>query len=175
MMRVVDGIYIADGVVVSGDVVLNPGVNLWYGTVIRGDIARVTLAARVNVQDGCVLHTDFDVPLDLEEGVVVGHGAIVHCRRVGRDTLVGMGASLLSRAVIGEECIVAAGAIVTEDKVIPPRSLVVGIPGRVVRSVTDEELAKTKMLSKRYGELAVTYADGTMVWPYGPPTPAQPN
>jgi len=172
MMRVVDGIYIADGVVISGDVVLHPGVNLWYGTVIRGDIARITLGPRVNIQDGCILHTDFDVPLDIEEDVVVGHAAIVHCRRVGRGTLVGMGSSLLSRAVIGEGCIIAAGAVVTEDKTIPPRSLVVGIPGRVVRSVTDEELAKTKTLSERYRELAVAYASGTIAWPYGPPTAA---
>src|SRR5215510_16231594 len=108
--------YIAPGVVVTGDVVFAPGVNLWYGTVIRGDLSRVTLGPRVNLQDGCIVHTDHDQPLLIEEGVVVGHRAVLHGRLIGRDTLVGMGALLLSGCEIGPECLIAAGALVTEKR-----------------------------------------------------------
>jgi carbonic anhydrase/acetyltransferase-like protein (isoleucine patch superfamily) len=159
-MRLIQGAYVADGVIVTGNVILSPGVNLWYGTVIRGDLAQINLGERVNIQDGCILHTDFDVDLIIESGVVAGHGAILHGSRIGANTLIGMGATLLSGTVIGEESIIAAGSIVTERKIIPPRSLVMGIPGKVVRSVTDEELAHTLKLNARYLELAKRYHSG---------------
>src|SRR5262245_45792585 len=143
-MRLIQDSYIAPGVVITGDVVFAPGVNLWYGTVIRGDLSRVTLGPRVNIQDGCVVHTDSGCPLDLEEGVVVGHRAVLHGRHVGRDTLVGMGALLLSGCEVGEECLIAAGALVIEGRRIPPRSVVMGVPGRVVRAITADELRHTR-------------------------------
>ena len=159
-MRRIDGAYLADGVVVTGDVTLGTGVNLWYGVVIRGDVAPVVLGERVNIQDGCIVHCDFDVPHVIEAGVVAGHGAILHGRRVGADTLVGMGATLLGGSEVGAECIIAAGSLVPERKVIPPRSVVMGVPGKVVRVVTDAELAHTRMLNARYLELAGRYARG---------------
>jgi carbonic anhydrase/acetyltransferase-like protein (isoleucine patch superfamily) len=159
-MHLVHDYYIAPGVVVTGDVVLSPGVNLWYGTVVRGDLARVTLGRRVNVQDGCVIHTDSGCPLDIEEGVVIGHRAVLHGKRVGRDTLVGMGALLLSGCDIGEECLIAAGALVTEGRRIPPRSVVMGVPGRVVREIRADELRETRAISANYLELAQRYAAG---------------
>jgi carbonic anhydrase/acetyltransferase-like protein (isoleucine patch superfamily) len=164
-MQTIQGFYIAPGAIVSGDVVLATGVNIWFATVVRGDLARITLGARVNLQDGCVLHTDHDVPLDLEEGVVVGHSAVVHGRRVGRDTLVGIGARLLSGCEIGEECLVAAGALVTEGRRIPPRSVVMGVPGKVVREIRPEELERTRSISAHYLEMAQRYARGS----YPPP------
>src|SRR2546423_1840956 len=106
--------YVAPGVVITGDVVLSPGVNIWYGTIIRGDLARITLGPRVNLQDGCILHTDWGEPQDLEEGVVVGHRALLHGRVIGRDTLVGMGAILLAGCEIGADCLIAAGTLITE-------------------------------------------------------------
>src|SRR5208283_3683311 len=109
-MQAIQDYYIAPGAVVTGDVGLAAGVNIWYGAVIRGDLARVTLGPRVNVQDGSIIHTDYDLPQVIEEGVVVGHRAVLHGRRVGRGTLVGMGALLLSGCDIGEECLIAAGA-----------------------------------------------------------------
>jgi len=159
-MHLIQDYYIAPGVVVTGDVVFSPGVNLWYGTVIRGDLARVTLGSRVNIQDGCVVHTDSDAPMHLEEGVVVGHRAILHGIRVGRDTLVGMGAVLLSGCDIGEECLIAAGAVVTEGRRIPPRSVVMGVPARVVREITADELRHTRLNSADYLEMAQRYAAG---------------
>jgi carbonic anhydrase/acetyltransferase-like protein (isoleucine patch superfamily) len=164
-MQAIQGYYVAAGAVVVGDVVLSPGANIWFGCVVRADLARITLGPRVNIQDGSVLHTDRDQPLTLEEGVVVGHRAVIHCRHVGRDTLVGMGALLLSGCEIGPECLIAAGTVVAENRRIPPRSVVMGVPGRVVREVTDEELRRTLGISANYLELAQRYARGA----YPPP------
>lgn len=168
-MRSIHGVFLAPDVVVTGDVHLAPGVNLWFGTVVRGDIATITLRENVNIQDCCVLHTDFDVPLLIEEGVVAGHSVVLHGSRIGRDTLIGIGARVLSGTDIGEESIIAAGSVLTEGKVIPPRSLVMGIPGRVVRQVSDEELEKTRRINRRYREMAEQYAQGGIAWPYGKP------
>ena len=143
-MQAIRDFYVAPGVVVTGDVVLSAGVNLWYGCVLRGDLARITLGARVNVQDGCILHTDRDQPMDVGDGVVVGHRAVLHGRSIGRDSLIGMGALLLTGCEIGAECVIAAGSLVTEKRRIPPRSMVMGVPGRVIREVTDEDLRRTR-------------------------------
>src|SRR4051794_39371451 len=98
-MQLINDYYIAPGAVVTGDVILTGGANIWYGCVLRGDVARITLGRNVNLQDGCIVHADYDVPQDIEEGVVAGHGAILHGRRIGRDTLVGIGARLLAGCV----------------------------------------------------------------------------
>ena len=165
-MRLIRDFYIADGVVVTGDVQLGPGVNIWYGCVIRGDVARITLAPRVNIQDGSIVHADYDMPQTVEEGVVVGHAAVLHGVRVGRDTLVGIGARLLAGSEVGEECVIAAGAVVTENRRIPARSVVMGIPGKVVREVTDEELERTRRINAAYLELAQRYVRGAYPAPW---------
>ena len=164
-MQAIQDFYVASGAVVTGDVVLSPGVNVWYGTVVRGDLGRITLGPRVNLQDGVIVHTDHGEPQDVGEGVVVGHRAVLHGRRVGRDTLIGMGALLLSGCDIGEECLIAAGTLVTEGRRIPPRSVVMGVPGKVVRAVTEDELRRTRAICAHYLELAQRYARGA----YPPP------
>jgi carbonic anhydrase/acetyltransferase-like protein (isoleucine patch superfamily) len=166
-MRVIKGAYVAQGVVVTGDVVLGVGVNLWYGTVVRGDLARVTLGEAVNIQDGCILHTDAGAPLTIERGVVAGHAVVVHGSLVGADTLLGIGCRLLSGSEVGPECVVAAGTVVVEGAKVPARSVVMGIPGRVVRQATVDEVAKTRAISARYLELARRYAEGRVDRPYG--------
>jgi carbonic anhydrase/acetyltransferase-like protein (isoleucine patch superfamily) len=164
-MQVIQGCYVAPGAVVVGDVELSTGANIWFGCVVRGDLARIKIGPRVNIQDGCLIHTDADAPQEIEEGVVVGHGAILHGRRIGRDTLIGMGARLLTGCEIGAECIIAAGSVVTENRRIPAHSVVMGVPGRVVREVTAEELERTRSISAHYLELAQRYARGA----YPPP------
>jgi carbonic anhydrase/acetyltransferase-like protein (isoleucine patch superfamily) len=154
-------------VVVTGDVVLGAGVNLWFGTVIRGDIARVTLGDTVNIQDGCILHTDHGTPLTVDPGVVAGHAVVLHGARVGADTLLGIGCRLLSGSEVGPECVIAAGSVVVEGAKVPPRSVVMGIPGRVVRAATIDEVAKTRAINARYLELARRYAEGRVERPYG--------
>jgi carbonic anhydrase/acetyltransferase-like protein (isoleucine patch superfamily) len=169
-MRSVGDIFLASDAVVTGDVVAAAGVNIWYGCVLRGDLARITLGGNVNLQDGCLVHTDHDAPQDIEAGVVAGHHAVLHGKRIGAHTLVGIRATLLSGSEIGAECVIAAGAVVTEGKIIPPRSLVMGVPGKVVRPVTDAEAERTRAIAARYLELARRYARGEVAFPYGKPT-----
>jgi carbonic anhydrase/acetyltransferase-like protein (isoleucine patch superfamily) len=157
-MQAIQDYYVAQNAIITGDVVLQPGANVWYGTVIRGDLARITLGPRVNLQDGCIVHTDYDQPQELEEGVVVGHGAILHGKRIGRNALIGIGARLLTGCEVGEDCVIAAGALVTEGRRIPPRSVVMGIPGRIVREVTAAELERTHAICSHYLEMAQRYA-----------------
>ena len=164
-MQAIKDYYVASTAIVTGNVVLGQGVNIWFGTIIRGDIACITLGARVNLQDGCIVHTDTDAPQTIEDGVVAGHAAILHGTRIGRDTLIGMGATLLSGSDIGEECLIAAGTLVTEGRRIPPRSVVMGVPGKVVRAITDAEIERTRTISAHYLELAQRYVRGD----YPPP------
>jgi carbonic anhydrase/acetyltransferase-like protein (isoleucine patch superfamily) len=159
-MHSIQDYYIASGAVVTGDVVLSAGVNIWYGCVVRGDLARITLGPRVNIQDGCVIHTDHDLPQEIEEGVVAGHAAVLHGRRIGRDSLIGIGAHLLSGCEIGSECLIAAGALVTEGRRIPARSVVMGVPGKIVREITPEELERTHAICAHYLEMAQRYVRG---------------
>ena len=166
-MRQIGDSYVAKNAVVTGDVVLWAGVNIWFGCVLRGDLARITLGPRVNLQDGCIVHTDFGEPQVIEEGVVVGHRAVLHGKLVGHDTLVGMGAIILSGAEIGHECVLAAGTLVTERRRIPPRSLVMGVPGKVVREVTDDDLRRTLSIAAHYLDMAQRYAKGAFPPPWG--------
>jgi carbonic anhydrase/acetyltransferase-like protein (isoleucine patch superfamily) len=164
-MQPIKDFYVASTALVAGDVELGPGVNIWFGCVLRGDLARISLGPRVNLQDGCIVHTDAEAPMTVEEGVVVGHAAILHGSRIGRDTLIGIGARLLSGCDIGAECLVAAGTVVTQGRRIPPRSVVMGIPGKVIRAVTADELRRTHEISAHYLEMAQRHARGA----YPPP------
>ncbi|MFL6089507.1 MAG: gamma carbonic anhydrase family protein [Aeromicrobium sp.] len=139
--RVDDGAWVAPTATLVGAVDVADGASIWYGAVLRGDNEPIVIGAGSNVQDNVVFHTDVGIPVSIGEGVSVGHGAIVHGSTVGNHVLVGMGAILMNRSVIGDECMIAAGALVSEGTVIPPRSLVVGVPGKVARELSDEEVA----------------------------------
>jgi carbonic anhydrase/acetyltransferase-like protein (isoleucine patch superfamily) len=144
---------VASTAIVCADVTLARGVTVWYGSVIRGDSAPITVGELTNVQDMAVIHADTGVPNDIGSQVSIGHGATVHGRRVGDRCLIGMGAILLGACEIGDECIVAAGSVVREGAVIPPRSLVAGVPARVVRQVSDEEIAQLVHHAEHYYEV----------------------
>jgi carbonic anhydrase/acetyltransferase-like protein (isoleucine patch superfamily) len=169
MLRRIGDIYLAHTAVVSAEVTLARGVSIWYGVSIRGDVAPITIGEYSNIQDNAVVHCDFGFPNVIESEVVVGHSAVLHGQRVGRGTLVGIGAKLLGGTEVGEECIIAAGAVVAPGTKVPPRSVVMGMPGKVVRPVTPDEIARTQAINLRYRELARRYADGEIRWPYGPP------
>jgi len=145
---------------IIGRVTIGADSSVWFGAVIRGDVAPVQIGCRVNIQDNSVVHCDTGVPNTIEDDVTIGHGAIVHGQFVGAGTLVGMGATLLSRSVIGKQCLIAAGAVVPPDLNVPDRMMVVGVPGRIVRPVTAEELAYMQWLSTQYLELAKRYVAG---------------
>jgi len=168
-MKTINGVFVASTAVVAGDVTCGPGVNVWFGAVVRGDVAPIALGENVNLQDGVVVHCDFGVPNVVEPGVVAGHAAVLHGARVGADTLVGIGAKLLSGSEVGPECVIAAGAVVPPGMRVPPRSVVMGLPGKVVRPATAEEIAQTRAISARYRELARRYAAGEVAFPFGNP------
>ena len=168
-MRRIGDVFLAPTAVVTADVNLGRFVSLWYGVVVRGDVGPVTVGDGTNLQDGVIVHCDSGVPNDIESDVVVGHVAVLHGRRVGAGTLVGIGARLLGSSEIGEECVIAAGAVVPPGMRVPPRSVVMGVPGKVARAATADEIAKTRVIAERYRELARRYADGEVAWPYGNP------
>ena len=146
----------AESAALIGDVTLGENVTVWYGAVLRGDVGPIRIGPGSNIQDNCTVHCAVDVPTVVGENVVVGHGAILHSCTVGDGCLIGMGAILLDGCVIGEGSVIAAGALVPPGKSIPPRSLVMGVPGRVVRQVTEEEAAATLANAARYVELGAS-------------------
>src|SRR6266576_3631591 len=142
--------YLAHNCTITGDVRIGELTSFWFNAVVRGDVAPITIGRRVNVQDAAVIHCDTDVPHVIEDDVTIGHGAIVHGMFVGRGTLVGMGSTLLSRTRIGRECLIAAGAVVPPGLEVPDRMLVMGVPGKVVRPVSEKELEYMRWLGTRY-------------------------
>jgi carbonic anhydrase/acetyltransferase-like protein (isoleucine patch superfamily) len=158
--KALGGYFVAHNATVAGDVRVGAQTSFWFNTVARGDVAPLTLGRRVNVQDGAILHCDTDVPNTIEDDVSIGHRAIVHGTFVGRGTLIGMGAIVLSRARIGVECLIGAGAVVTPDMQVPDRSVVMGLPAKVVRAVSEEDLKYMRWLTGRYIKLAEQYVAG---------------
>jgi carbonic anhydrase/acetyltransferase-like protein (isoleucine patch superfamily) len=128
--------------VVIGDVELAEGVSLWPHAVLRGDYNFIKVGKGSNVQDGAVLHNDHTFPLEVGQDCVIGHLACVHGCKIGDRVLIGIHATVLNGAVIGDESIVGAGAVVPEGRVIPPRSLVLGTPGKIIRSISEAELKR---------------------------------
>lgn len=164
-----DGSYRAHNATVVGDVKLSTQSSCWFNAVVRGDVAPVVIGARTNVQDCAVVHCDTGVPNVIEDDVVIGHGAIVHGMFVGRGSLIGMGATVLSRTKIGRGCLVAAGAVVPPGLEVPDGMVVMGVPGKIVRPVKDEELQYMRWLVPHYVELAQKYLAGE----FEPPDDAQ--
>ncbi len=152
--------WVASGAIIIGDVEIGPQASIWYGSVLRGDLDPIRVGARSNIQDLAVLHTGKGEPCLVEPDVTVGHGAILHGCTIQRGALVGMGACVLNRAVVGPECLVGARALVTEDKVFEPRRLIIGSPARAVRGVTEEELARIRLFTERYVENARRHREG---------------
>ena len=142
-----------------GQVKLGKNVNIWYGATVRGDVAPITIGDGTNIQEGATVHCDGGVPNDIGANITIGHGAIVHGRSVGDGSLIGMGAVLLGSSVVGKNCLIAARALVTEGAVIPDNSIVMGIPGKVVKQVTEEQLTSMHENTAHYVELAKQHHD----------------
>lgn len=153
-------VWIAPSADVIGDAQLGAGVGIWFGAVVRADNGPIRIGARTNVQDGAMLHSDPDAPLTIGAGVTIGHHAILHGCTVGDHVLVGMGATILNHAVIGADSLVGAGALVTEGKAFPPGSLIVGAPAKVVRALSDAEIAGLRRAADGYVANAARYAAG---------------
>jgi carbonic anhydrase/acetyltransferase-like protein (isoleucine patch superfamily) len=142
-----DSCYISESVDLIGDVTLGENVSIWFGTVVRGDMHHITIGNRSNIQDNSVIHVTTDIsPTRIGDEVTVGHNAIIHGATIEDRCLIGMGSIIMDDVVVGEGSIVGAGAVVPPNMIIPPRSLVVGLPAKIVRQTTDEEL---KMIIER--------------------------
>jgi carbonic anhydrase/acetyltransferase-like protein (isoleucine patch superfamily) len=153
-------VYIAPTSYVGGHVVLGDHCTVMPHASIRGDFAPIRLGQRVNVQDGTVLHTDLDVPLEIGDDVTIGPGAVVHCTSVGAGSLVGIRATLLDGVVLGKNCMVAIGAVVTPGTEVPDGMLVAGAPARVQRPVTDHERAELRLTVEAYVKLGAQHWAG---------------
>lgn len=150
--------WIAPSADLIGDVHLGEEASAWFGAVIRADNTPILVGARANIQEGAMLHSDPGAPLTVGEGCTVGHHAILHGCTLGANVLVGMGATVLNRAVIGEDCLVGAGALVTEGKTFPAGHLIVGAPARAVRPLDSAAIAALRLSAAHYAAKAREYA-----------------
>lgn len=153
--------FVAPNATVVGRVEMGRDASIWFGAVVRADNDLIAIGEETNVQDGCILHTDAGIPMRIGARVTIGHGAVLHGCTVEDEALIGIGAVLLNGASIARHCIVGARALVTEGKHIPERSLVIGSPARVVRTVTDDEIAMIRASAKHYVENARRFATRT--------------
>lgn len=144
--------WVAPNATVIGNVDIREDASIWFGTVIRGDNERIVVGERSNIQESCVFHTDPGFPMTIGQDCTIGHMVMLHGCTVGNGALVGIGSIVLNGAVIGEGALIGANTLIPEGKVIPPRTLVVGSPGRVVRELSDAEVADVKATAGRYVE-----------------------
>ncbi|MYL33816.1 gamma carbonic anhydrase family protein [Pontibacillus yanchengensis] len=152
-----DTAYLADDVVVTGDVTIEEEVSIWFKTVIRGDVAPVHIGKRTNIQDQSLLHQSPNMPLIIEEGVTVGHQAMIHSSYIKKNALIGMGSTILDGAEIGEGAFIGAGSLVPPNKKIPPHTLAFGRPAKVIRNLTDEDSKEMDRIRTEYVEKGQYY------------------
>ena len=148
--RIAESVFLAEGSRILGDVTIGEHSSVWYNAVIRGDLAEINIGEYTNIQDLVTIHVNDRQPVTIEDRVTVGHRAILHGCTIRRGSLVGMGAIVLDGAVVGEETTIAAGALVTGNKTYPPRVMLMGIPARVVRELTEEEIRSNYEATERY-------------------------
>ena len=146
--------FIAKGAQVMGNVIIKEDASIWYNAVLRGDINQIIIGERSNIQDGCILHLENDLPCIVENDVTVGHHVNLHGCHIEECCLIGIGAIILSGAKIGRGSIIGAGAVVLENTIIPPFSLVVGCPGKIIKQTPESTIEKQKKWANKYVELS---------------------
>ena len=144
--------WVASNAVIIGRVELKKNSNIWFNAILRGDLEPIIIGENSNIQDGSIIHTDPGCPTIVGNGVTVGHMVMLHGCEIADDCLIGIGSTILNKTKIGKNCIIGANTLVTENKIIPERSLVLGSPGKVVRQVTDEEIEHIKENARDYVE-----------------------
>ena len=153
-------VFIAEGAMIVGDVEIGDHSSAWFNSVVRGDVDIIRIGKYTNIQDGSVLHGMLNqCPVILRDYVTVGHGAMLHGCEIASNCLIGMRATILNNAKIAAHCIVAAGAVITEGMVVPERSLVMGVPAKVKRPLTDDEVAHIDEYARRYYQYKETYLE----------------
>lgn len=154
------GYYVADTAIVAGDVKIGKGSSIWFGTVIRGDLASIKIGEYTNIQDLCVLHCDPGEDSVIGDYVTIGHHAIIHAKKIGDNALIGIGSIILGGAEVGEGCIIGASTLIREKAIVPPYSIVVGIPSKIIGKVDKDKVEENIVRAKRYYEKALTYLKG---------------
>jgi len=157
--RLDGGAHAATNATLTGEIELGVDTTVWFGCVLRGDDAAIRIGARSNVQDLTMIHADIGVPNIIGDEVTIGHGCVLHGTKVGDRCLIGMGAILLAGSVVGDESIIGAGAVVKEGMVIPPRSLVVGVPARIIREIDDAAVESIRWSADGYVKKVVQYLE----------------
>jgi len=159
-------VFIAPTAQIIGDVQIGPKSSVWFQTVIRGDLDKIRVGKRTNIQDLCVCHTDENIPLKIGDGVTIGHGSIVHGCNIEDGCLIGMGAIVMNKSVIGKDSVVAAGTVVLEKSIIPPYSLVTGSPGKIKKTYENKEeiQQKIKIMSEDYMMIAQNFGSGKIFY-----------
>ena len=153
-------VYIMESAEIVGDVTIGENSSVWNKAVIRGDESSIRIGKGTNIQDMCVIHAESHIPIEIGDNVTIGHSAVIHCRIVGSNCLIGMGAMLLDNVEIGEYSIIAAGKVVAENTIIPPRSVVMGVPGKVVRETIDEDIKRIESAAQDYLRISKSHHDG---------------
>ena len=152
--------WVAPDAVLIGRVRLLKNASIWFGCVLRGDVDWITVGENSNVQDSSVIHADIGQPVAIGANVTIGHNVIVHSAIIGDNSLIGMGSTILNRTRIGKNCLIGANTLIGEDKVIPDNSLVLGAPGRVVRELSETEIARLKLSADAYVMNHMRFRDG---------------
>ena len=142
--------WVAPNAVIIGDVTLEKNSSIWFNATLRGDIENIHIGEGSNVQDGCVLHTDPGCPLKVGKNVTIGHLVMLHGCKIGNNSLIGIGSTVLNKAQIGSNCIIGANTLITENKKIPDNSLVIGSPGKVIRELNKNEILQIKENAEEY-------------------------
>lgn len=151
--------FIAPTADLIGNIEIGERTSVWYNVVIRGDIDCVVIGSGCSIQDLCALHVDYGIALNIGDNVTIGHSCVIHACSIGSNSMIGMGATILSGAKIGENCIIAAGSVVLENAIIPDNSLVAGIPGKIKRTVSEETANHLTKHAEKYVDLADSYLD----------------
>ena len=151
-------VYTAPGAVARGDVTIGDNSSVWFNAVVRAEAGSAVIGEKTNIQDNCVLHVDHGADIRIGSQVTIGHGTIIHGCTVKDNTLIGMGTIIMNHAVIGENCIIGAGTLITQNTVIPDNSLVLGNPGKIIRTVTEAEKENIRRNADYYMEEARAYA-----------------
>jgi len=155
--KIDSSVFVAPTATIIGDVTIEEGSSVWFNTVLRGDIERIHVGKYTNIQDNSTVHVMGDQPTIIGNYVTIGHNAVIHCKQIGDNCLIGMGSVLLGYCEIGENTIIGAGTVVTQHKKIPPNSLVLGSPGRIVRPLLDDEIEALHQSAIRYSLVAQGY------------------
>lgn len=158
--KLADDAWVAPTADVMGNVELGPQSSIWFGAVLRGDNDLIKIGAQSNIQDNSVLHTDQGMPLTLGQGVTVGHKVMLHGCTIGNNCLIGIGATILNGVTIGDNCIIGAHALITEGKTIPDNSMVIGAPGKVVKTLSEAQIGMLKLNAQVYVTNAKRFAKG---------------